>query len=219
MAEYAIEFGGSNDYISIPALASTNNGSQDYDWEFEFTWAMVESDRSSGTWIRVLSDGSTSDRVIFKKNEFRYYKNGGYASWTSIPNDTTDSVVYKVKILANTNFELLVDTVSQGEKSSTSGARAVADFTRIGTDSSGGSGYAEGQCEYFKYTDNHNSSNSREYLFNEGSGSSVADELNSQDGTLTNFPGDDSQWILLSGGGTSFQPGWAIYTNKLIGGY
>lgn len=64
----------------------------------------------------------------------------------------------------------------------------------------------DGEIHYFKYTDNADSSRSRHYEFNEGAGLVVGDsletpDLGANDGTLTGFVGDDSQWILISGGG------------------
>lgn len=57
------------------------------------------------------------------------------------------------------------------------------------------------------------------YLYDEGSGSTISDTESAATGTLNNYPTDGSQWVLIDdGGGSGFQPAWAISSNILIQG-
>lgn len=56
------------------------------------------------------------------------------------------------------------------------------------------------------------------YLFDEGTGSTISDTESAATGTLNNFPTDGSQWTLIDSEESGFQPAWAAVSNVLIQG-
>ena len=197
MAVYALLFDGSttSQYVSVPAVTVGNTS-----WEVEWACDVQDSGESFGDFGRIASGGGSSDRIlIFPAGDTLRFERGGINRNFSISPSIDITLSHNYKITSDgVDLKLYVDAVLEDTITAT---HSFIPLDMIGRDGTGV--YHEGKIEFFKYTDLTTSANSRQYDFNEGTGTTLADALGtgSTDGTFISPPGSDAQWVLLSGGG------------------
>ncbi|WP_020408937.1 sialate O-acetylesterase [Hahella ganghwensis] len=199
MAEYALIFDGSNDHVVMPTWTPSSER-----WEIRVKFELsalaltyILGDSSSSNKRLYVNPGSSPDvRVQGGGSSHRVDFNSGI-TWQT-------GVVYELHVIVDYNgfdytSELYIDSGSgpQLVDSGTDGSGAFS-FEWIGRRSS--ATYGQFKLHELELVDTDTGSNSRLYPVNEGTGSTIADSLGngSTDGTLTNFPTDDSQWEFVA---------------------
>ena len=161
-------------------------------WDFEFRAANTTS-----TEFAVVGKGQPTGFIILRNDNTIDF----LTSSNSFPvSDITDhSAVYrfefrilagndrKLTLYENDNF-ILTRTISDSAVTATQLGYAVA--------------ARPGALYYISYTDHNNSNNNRFYdpSASNGTGSILPDTVGGNDGTLVNFPTDDSQWVFYYDG-------------------
>lgn len=194
---YALQYDGVNDHVTATALAFSNPGGSNVRWDLEF-----EVKTGGATDFYVLGEATTSNYVTVRQStgaiDLRLVSSN--YTWTGVVADPENLHKYKLEARwtgGTRVVELFVDGVSQGTKTTTSiGMPPFVYFGgRVGTF------YNAGFVSYIQYNDLNNSANDRLYdARSTSTGSTLPETINSVNGTLVNFPTDDSQWVNLGGG-------------------
>jgi len=192
MANYAVSFASaSSQYASFAALASANPGGSNISWSLE-----IKCKGASSEDLYLLSD-NTEYLILRSSGDVTYNRGGIVTTWVGAVTTPSDYNTIRIEVTwtgGTKQAELFVNTVSKGFK--TVGSASVGAFTQIAKHSAN---YHNQEIDYFAYTDNNSAANNRNYLFDDGSGSTVTDSSgNGNNATLVNSP----TWVLLSGGAT-----------------
>lgn len=174
-------FDGVNDYVDIP----TWSASGDFTVEFKFEHS---SGSSTVTWAGTNDSGNFI--ASFSGTSLRLKIGGVTLTW----NQTfTNATVYTIKFVrTGSTIEAFVDGSSLGTNTSSN----TLTFVQIGMYNN--QFHPAMTLHWFKLT---GGTNDRFYdPANTSTGSTLPDTTSSQDGTLTNFPTDDSQWVDIGGG-------------------
>ena len=191
---YALQFDGVNDYVTLSSMvggAYADRVNVNQDWSLTFRFARA----GASTYVhRLLSSTSgTSDELLMRKSDglFRVTGLSGSHSWSGVPMPTTETEYRLERVVGTKQLELFVDSVSQGTKT---GVVTIFNFDVVGV--KGASGYVNGTLYYLSY----DSVNSGASLYLDpsatgGTGSILEDTVGTNNGTLVNFPTDNSQWV------------------------
>lgn len=186
---YYLEFDGAG-YVSIPTLSREFVGDGTA-WDLEFqAWNTAAAE------FAVVGTDGTNNYIILRSDNTVDLQ--PVPSGYPVTDVTDPDAVYRFefRILAGNVRELSFyenDVLVRTDTVSLSGILP----DRIGMALSA----RAGALKYLKYTDYNNSANDRYYdpSASNGTGSVLTDTSgNSSDGTLVNFPTDDSQWVEYS---------------------
>lgn len=208
---FALQADGVNDYVTVDFPVPFFNGSTyDHTWEFECAsvsgsdyWIVGTSSNSRE--IIELEPSNNRLRVRFDNSDNLFDLSGSGITYDNLN-------VYRVRGWfdgTTRRVSLHVNDVLIEQKDGVADARAGTSHNqlfRILTNN-----YLPGLLSYISMTDVNDSTNDRFYdARNTSSGSSLPETTaNAGDGTLVNFPGDDSQWVDQGGGGTTVAIGLA----------
>lgn len=191
---YALQFDGVNDYVTLSSMvggAYADRVNVNQDWSLTFRFARA----GASTYVhRLLSSTSgTSDELLMRKSDglFRVTGLSGSHSWSGVPMPTTETEYRLERVVGTKQLELFVDSVSQGTRT---GIVTIFNFNVVGV--KGASGYINGKL----YSLSYDSVNSGASLYLDpsatgGTGSILEDTVGTNNGTLVNFPTDNSQWV------------------------
>ena len=192
MAEYALYFDGSiaSQYVSVPTVAVGSTS-----WEVEWACDAQDSGISFGDYGRIASGGNSSNRILIFPDgaTLRFERSGTNRDFSISPAiDITLSHNYKITS-DGVDLKLYVDAVL---KDTITATHSFIPLDMVGRD--GTLTYHHGKIEFFKYTDLTTPANSRQYDFNEGSGTNLVDSLGfgANKGSLINGAG----WTDLGSG-------------------
>jgi hypothetical protein len=194
---YLLRFPGVTQYVALSsmaggAFADRNDTNQNWSLEFEFARS------GANTYVhRLFSSTIRNDEILFRASDglFRLQGLAGSASWSGVTISTIRSVYRIERIVGTTNYELFVDTVSQGIQSA---SVTIFNFDIVGKKGSGG--YVNGDLYYVDYS----TSNSGVSLYldpsaTSGTGTTLEDTAGTNDGTLTDFTGTTNSWWVSYG--------------------
>lgn len=209
---YYLEFDGVDDYVSIPKLQSANFGG--YSWSLEFRAHNSTTDE----FIVIGDPDGTEDFIILRKNNSLDYRINSSSNFFNVSDVRDPDAIYRL------DWE--IDTLSVYENNVFIRAIPVSTTTPIGGNSNNfsifglarGDIFRAGVLHYLKYTDNNDNLNSRFYkkeTLISNNDTVFPDIINSNDGTLVNFPTNDSQWVFYSSGGTGVSADAAFELPKL----
>lgn len=189
--------GSSGDYVSLASDISFASADT-FVIEADIQLTSAERGRvwgdSLGFQNRLLVDARTSPATA----NFRLTT--GSVSWTLDSGiDPTDRHTYNVERFANDDIVLKVDGVAQGTTQNLGGTGRIQ---WLFTSNSSSQVRAGMDLYYLSVSINGSLTNYYDPSATGGTGSTLEDTTGSNDGTLNNFPTDDSQWIFYSAGGT-----------------
>ncbi|WP_020409819.1 sialate O-acetylesterase [Hahella ganghwensis] len=195
MAEYAIQFDGSNDHIVIPEWVPSSNR-----WELRVKFELASL---SLTYLLGHS-GNSNNRLYVNPGSSPDVRiqGGGTSHRIDFDSGITWEVgrVYDLHAVMtfdgfNYGAELFIDSVSVAQITDGSGSFAFDWIGRRATAS-----YGAFTLHELELKDTDTPASNRFYPVDEGSGLTIVDSLGggSTDGALTNFAGDDSQWIYIA---------------------
>lgn len=203
---YLLRFDGNDDHVTLNsevggAFADRNDIAQD--WVLEFQFKRSGSDSYSHWFFDV--DGSREDAVYRASDGlFRLRLIAGDVTWNGVTTNTTDPATFRIIKAGGSNaYELLVDDGTGGgfvSYGTDTASVQIFNFDVIGK--SGASSSIDGDLYYVSYT----TTNSGVDFYADpsasgGTGSILPDTIGSNDGTLVNFPTDNSQWVFYPSGG------------------
>lgn len=201
---YYLQFDGSNDRVTIQCQATSAES-----WSLEWQLFAVPTPDSFG-FARIFGGSTPADAT----NRISTQIGGGDVS-TRFANTTK---TWSGKTFANTDkfrieyngaqLELFINDVSQGVIAGT----VTASFGLLGCNSNF---YTNIALMYATFTNITTTSKSRDYQpsLSGGAGSTLTDAANVVNGTLVNFPADNSQWAFYESGnpeppsGTNYDAG------------
>lgn len=201
---FLLRFDGVNDYVTLPSLvggAFADRLDVNQGWTLEWQFKRSGSD----TYIhRFFDNTGGSEGVLYRASDGLLRMtllSGGPGDWTGVTTNTTDIATFRVVKTGGVNqYELFVDDgtgggfVSYGTRST---AVQIFRFDVIGRE--GTTGYINGDLYYVDYSTTNSGAN---YFCDPsasgGTGSTLPDTVGSNDGTLINFPTDNSQWVFYS---------------------
>jgi hypothetical protein len=194
---YYLVFDGVNDYVSVASNVYPNNTTT---WEIEAEVGgvtgtnsiyLVGRTDSFSDYVRVATQTSTDSTC-----RIRY--GSTTLEWSvRLPDTSSGPITVKFTRDGNTH-ELFFDGVSQGTQSSaltsTAAIRAIGQASNVN--------YSGFSLYSFVVRDSPGGTiiNSYDPSATGGTGSVLEDTVGGNDGTLTNFPGDDSEWVFYSTG-------------------
>lgn len=188
----ALRFDGVNDTVTIPSLTLATNCVQ----EIKFVHRSALNDRflfagfTSGNANRWYV-GTFSNRVALRLGGTYLYSGAGNPL-------LVDGVEYTITLIKiGSAWQLLLDGVSLVAPTVTFTPQPL---TRIGSDNTP-TFFAKMDFSYFSYVDSNDAANNRYYDPNlsGGTGSILPTTDGTNQGSLVNFPTDDSQWIGFGG--------------------
>lgn len=173
-------------------LANDIDVSGDFEIEFKIDFDESVSVHNLHTITRA-SDGTDTDLLIRRSDKLFIIRAEG-ASEIRTNLTTMVSGTYKVVNNATDGCKIYLDDVEVGSRSYFTQAFKFGSF-------GSGQGNFRGDLYYFKTTVNGVVTN--QYIPS-ASGSTLIDSVGSNNGTLVNFPTDDSQWVYYDDGSSSF---------------
>jgi hypothetical protein len=194
---YALQFDGVDDHVTLSSMvggAFADRVNVNQDWSLTFRFARAGT--SSYVHRLLSSTNGSTDELLMRASDglFRVTGLSGSHSWSGVPMPTTETEYRLERVVGTKQLELFVDSVSQG---TTTGVVTIFNFDVVGV--KGASGYVNGTLYYLSY----DSVNSGASLYLDpsatgGTGSILEDTEGTNNGTLVNFPTDDSQWVFYS---------------------
>lgn len=184
---FALQFDGINDYVSVPSWSASG----DFDISGSFT-----TPATIGTQI-ILGSSSSNNHFLatFAGGSLQARING--TNLTPAITGLVGSTTYDYT-LVRVGSSVTLTVTGVGSQGYTNAGTFVLDaFGRYGSGL-----YFSGQIPGTLTMIG--SGGTRTYDFNQSTGSVLPDTTSSQDGTLTNFPTDDSQWVDIGGGGPTY---------------
>lgn len=214
---FLLRFDGSNDYVTLDVLvggAFADRLDTNQEWVLEWKFKRSGSD---GYVHRFFDNSSGTEEILYRASDglFRVsLLSGQLADWTGVSTNLTDPATFRiVKVGGLNQYELLVDDgtgggfISYGTRSAGSGVQ-IFRLDIIGR--SGTTGYINGDLYYVSYTTTNSGVNfNADPSASNGTGQVLPDTVGGNDGTLVNFPNDDSQWVFYDdgqGGGDTLIP-------------
>lgn len=191
---YYLQFDGTNDYVSILCQATSAES-----WSLEWQLFSVPTPDGFG-FARIFGGSTVSDSTERISSQI----GGGDIStrfnnvnkiWSGLTFTNTD--VFRIDYNGS-QLELFINGVSAGVIAGT----VVTDIRLLGANSNLHTNIA---LKYATFTNITTPSKSRDYQpsLSNGTGLALPDAVNASDGTLTNFPVDNSQWVFYSSGGAT----------------
>lgn len=219
MATYEIHWSSTSEYIDIPTLTPASN-----QWELQIGFA------DSNQYPRLFGGTYTSQQwkdCINIDNVYpqmcKIFVRIGTVSRSILLGAGNDPGMYHDYRLVSdgTKIDCYVDGTYTGSSVDTDVLFPIGALGSVARYA--GTGDPSRVLRYFRYIDPLNSANNRSYEMDEGSGTTIVDSLNPgvNDGTLVNFPGDNSQWV-LSGAGSSevsqtLLSNWQLFAELIAG--
>ena len=174
---------GSNGYVTFPDYSIANNA----DFSLSFKLKIIGSTGFKRI-IGRLAD-TNSDININALNQIIVQNAAGSSITLTLDSNLVVGTLYEFTVSRVSNT-VTVEVDSQSKSGTLGGSFLFNSFFRQGTFTSGG----EFGLAWFDFGD-------RRYENTSGTGSTLPDIVDSQDGTLVNFPTDDSQWVFYDDGG------------------
>ena len=196
VGDYYLKFDGVNDYV----LVDINSVSLTPSWSLEFLPDLTSSVITTG-FYRLFGGSNNFDsdnRIISSPNgnDFRFSIKGVQYQWANQGIDHT----LPIKLVATPSggIELFNDGISKGIRGT--GGNIGIGLGRIGVNFNT---YYDGGIKYVDFQNFNDSSLNRYYdpSATNGIGSILPDTEGGNNGTLVNFPTDDSQWVFYDAGG------------------
>jgi len=184
MPTYGLQFDGSNDYVSIPLFTATD----DFSISLTFTFDDATVDMLLG------HTGTISNQVHTKVDGSVWFDIGGTAGSFGAFLVVGEAYTLEIYRIGEDVFCECNGYSTQVVNSNTSSFNAIGRYF-LGQNALT---IMSGLSDWTNGTD------IRQYDFNQSTGSVLPDSVGSQDGTLTNFPVDDSQWVDLTVYGLQF---------------
>lgn len=174
---YGLQFSGIDDYVSIPQFTATGDFSISLTFTFEGnTEILIGQTFSTNDYLAVFADGSISNRIA-----------GATPDAALAPGTLVIGQTYTVNY-SRTGSTVSLDIGGTPATATNTGTHSLNAFGRYSS-SLYYSGTMTGVSTW------NDGTTTRTYDFNQSSGSTLPDTTSAQNGTLTNFPTDDSQWI------------------------
>ena len=187
---YSLQFDGSDEYVDLPDITAAQMSG---DFSFEFEIRYVASNGFS-FFVSAWPGGVSRWYIGTKDNELRIF----HGSFSYNGYELVDDTVYTIKLdVVGTATTLYLDGVEEFTTTTPSGFELVRRFgasldstPRFNTPS---------ELRWMSFV---NGTDDRYYDPNAtgGTGLVLEDTTGGEDGTLVNFPTDDSQWVFYSTG-------------------
>jgi hypothetical protein len=195
---YYLKFDGVDDKVTMSTVSRT-----DTSWEIEFK--TLEVGKVNNGTVKVLNSSGNNDYVAYLGNALKtvlYYRLDGTSydfEFTGFDIFDDAPHVYKF-IYDGTTLSADIDGTA-ADATQTVGGLTFKDFNQFG----GVTPDINIGLYYFKYWDD-DARTTQVYFWNPttsgGTGSTLTDDTSTNNGTLVNFPGDDTEWVFYSDGGT-----------------
>ena len=207
---YLLRFDGVNDYVTLGSLVGGDFADRlDVNQEWVLEWRFQRA--GSDGYVHRFFDNSSggSEGILYRASDGLLRVNfiAGVLDFSGVSTSSTAPAVFRLVCYQGTNnYELFVDDglgggfISYGVRTA---SVKIFRFDVIGRN--GTAGYINGDLYYVRYTTTNSGVNfDADSSASNGTGLTLPDTVGNNDGTLVNFPTDNSQWVFYSDGGATY---------------